>query len=146
MGTGVEAVMFCPACKNAMIVVEHHKIELDYCTHCHGVWFDSGELELWLKCMGREDGNHFLGDILKAPEAESVEGERKCPVCHKGMKKVTFGRQPALLIDACRRGNGLWFDGGEVGHLLKGLTGKTGGKADNQPPVAAFLADVFQAQ
>ncbi len=137
--------MFCPACKNAMIVVEHHRIELDYCPHCHGVWFDSGELELWLKCMGREDGNHFLGDIIKAPETESAEKERKCPVCHKGMKKVTFGEEPPILIDACRQGNGLWFDGGEVGHLLKQMAGKPAAGMDAQPPVAAFLAEVFQA-
>lgn len=138
--------MFCPACKNAMIVVEHHKIELDYCPHCHGVWFDSGELELWLKCMGREDGNRFLGDMLKAPEAESAEGERNCPVCRKGMKKVTFGQEPSILIDACRRGNGLWFDGGEVGHLVKQIIGKQALGLDAQPPVAAFLAEVFQGQ
>lgn len=136
--------MFCPACKNAMIVVEHHRIELDYCPHCHGVWFDSGELELWMKSMGSQDGNHFLGDILKAPEAESAEKARKCPVCHRVMKKVTTGREPPILIDACRRGNGLWVDGGEVGHLVKQITGKQAVGPDAQPPVAAFLAEVFQ--
>ena len=135
--------MFCPACKNAMIVVEHNRIELDYCPHCQGVWFDSGELELWLKPMGRVDGDQFLADILKSPEAATAEKERKCPICHQKMRKIAAGRQPALLIDACPRGNGLWFDGGEVGHLLKELPGKL---ADTQPPVAAFLADVFQAR
>ena len=126
-----------------MIVVEHNRIELDYCPHCQGVWFDSGELELWLKPMGRVDGDQFLADILKSPEAATAEKERKCPICHQKMRKIAAGRQPALLIDACPRGNGLWFDGGEVGHLLKELPGKL---ADTQPPVAAFLADVFQAR
>ena len=136
--------MFCPACKHAMIVVEHHRIELDYCPHCHGVWFDYGEIELWLKSMGSQDGSHFLGDILKAPEAESAEKERKCPVCHKGMKKVTIGREPPILLDACPSRNGLWFDGGEVGHLVKQITGKPAAGPDAQAPVAAFLAEVFQ--
>lgn len=135
--------MFCPSCKNAMIVVEHNRIELDYCPHCHGVWFDSGELELWLKSMGRVDGDRFFADILKSPETETAEKERKCPICHQKMRKIATGRQPALLIDACPHGNGLWFDGGEVGHLLKELPGKP---ADTQPAVAAFLADVFQAR
>lgn len=126
-----------------MIVVEHNRIELDYCPHCHGVWFDSGELELWLKSMGREDGNQFLADIIKSPEAETAEKKRACPICHQKMRKIATGRQLAFLIDACPRGNGLWFDGGEVGHLLKELPGKP---ADTQPAVAAFLADVFQAQ
>jgi len=46
--------MICPACKNDMIVVEHEDIELDYCTNCNGVWFDSGELELLLEAAGLE--------------------------------------------------------------------------------------------
>ncbi len=137
--------MFCPACKHAMIVVEHHRIELDYCPHCHGVWFDNGEIELWLKSMGREDGNQFLSDILKSPETKSAEKERNCPVCHQGMKKTTIGQKSPILIDACRRGNGIWFDGGELDHMLNELKGKSAGKPDAQPPVAAFLAEVFKA-
>jgi Zn-finger nucleic acid-binding protein len=138
--------MICPACKNDMIVVEHKRIELDYCTHCKGVWFDSGELDLWLKSMGQADGNQVLGDILKAPEAESAEKVRKCPVCRQGMKKVTVGRQMSILIDACRRGDGLWFDGGELDLLLKELTGKPAEKPDAQPQVATFLSEVFQGR
>ena len=38
--------MRCPVDKSDMIVVEHQKIELDYCLKCSGVWFDSGELDL----------------------------------------------------------------------------------------------------
>ena len=52
--------MICPICKNDMIVVEHNKIELDYCLNCHGVWFDSGELELLLKSMKLESSDVFL--------------------------------------------------------------------------------------
>ncbi|MDO8716631.1 MAG: zf-TFIIB domain-containing protein, partial [Dehalococcoidales bacterium] len=58
--------------------------------------------------------------------------------------KVTIGREPPILIDACPRGNGLWFDGGELGHLVKQVTGKPAAGADAQTPVAAFLAEVFQ--
>jgi len=38
--------MICPVCKSDMIDVEYHQIELDYCTNCHGVWFDAEELGL----------------------------------------------------------------------------------------------------
>ena len=56
--------MICPACKSDMIVVEHSQIELDYCTDCRGVWFDSGELELLLESMGLENPDLFLGNLL----------------------------------------------------------------------------------
>jgi len=36
--------MKCPVCNSLMIVVEHEKIELDYCLNCSGVWFDAEEV------------------------------------------------------------------------------------------------------
>ena len=38
--------MDCPICKVPLIVVERHKIEIDYCISCKGFWFDTGEIEL----------------------------------------------------------------------------------------------------
>ncbi len=138
--------MNCPACKNAMIVVEHKRIELDYCPRCQGVWFDSGELELWLESVEHGDTRQFLGDILKAQEAVSAEKRRKCPICHQRMGKTTIGQQPAILIDVCRRGDGLWFDGGEFEQLLRELATKPAGKPSFQPPVIDFLGEVFKGR
>src|SRR4030042_4162552 len=113
--------MICPACESDMIVVEHDNIELDYCTNCHGTWFDSGELELLLKSMSAENQNLFLSNILDSPESESQEKKLKCPLCHQKMKKTTVGSQPGILVDVCRGGDGLWFDGGEVAKLIRQL-------------------------
>ena len=134
--------MICPACRHAMIVVEHKRIELDYCTNCQGVWFDSGELDLWLQASGRGDESRFLADILAKPEALTSEGRRRCPICRDTMKKVEISREPPVHIDACPRGNGLWFDGGEVDVLFRELDKESG----VHPPVAAFLSDVFQVK
>lgn len=134
--------MFCPACKHAMIVVEYHRIELDYCPNCQGVWFDSSELDLWLKSAGREDEREFVADILNGPEAKISEASRKCPICREAMKKVGISEEPAVHIDACPRGNGLWFDGGEVDVLLQELERKSGTRRS----VATFLGEVFQAR
>ena len=138
--------MHCPACKHAMIVVEYHRIELDYCPNCQGVWFDSDELDLWLKSAGREGERQFLADILSRPEAKTPESPRKCPICRRAMKKAAISQQPEVHIDVCLRGNGLWFDGGEVDVLLRELAGKSAGEGNAQPAVAAFLSEVFQAR
>ncbi len=37
--------MKCPKCGYDLITGEWHGIEVDQCTHCHGVWFDKGEVE-----------------------------------------------------------------------------------------------------
>lgn len=138
--------MICPTCKSSMIVVEHSNTELDYCTNCHGVWFDSGELELLMESMELESPNQLLSDILNSPEAASPEKKRKCPLCGQKMKKTIIGEQPEILIDVCQQGDGLWFDGGEVDQLMKQLLRKPSKEGGPQQQVITFLGEVFQAQ
>ena len=138
--------MICPACKSHMIVVEHSQIELDYCTDCRGVWFDSGELELLLESMGLENPDLFLGNLLDSTEAESREKKRRCPICGRKMKKTVIGQEPEILIDVCRQGDGLWFDGGELGQLIEQLTLGTAERAAPQHGVITFLGEVFRAR
>jgi Zn-finger nucleic acid-binding protein len=129
-----------------MIVVEHENIELDYCTDCSGVWFDAGELELLLESMELEGASLSLDSILTSPEAKSSEKKRKCPICRQKMKKATVGHEPEVLIDACQRGDGLWFDKGEVGQLITQLADKPSKKADSQGRIITFLGEVFRAR
>jgi len=129
-----------------MIVVEHEQIELDYCTNCLGVWFDVGELELLLETMQLEGASLSSDDIFTSPEAKSTERKRKCPICGKKMKKATVGHEPEVLIDACPRRDGLWFDSGEVGQLITQLPDKPSQKPDSQGRVITFLGEVFQAR
>jgi len=136
--------MICPTCKSDMIVVEYNKIELDYCTNCQGVWFDSGELELLLESMNLENQNVFLSNILSSEEAESSEKKRKCPICGQKMKKTGIGQEPEILIDVCQRGDGLWFDGGELGQLTRQLARKPSEKKRSQQEVITFLGEVFK--
>jgi len=129
-----------------MIVVEHEDIELDYCVDCSGVWFDAGELELLLETMQLEGTSLSLDSILTSPEARSAEKKRKCPICRQRMKKATVGHEPEVLIDACQRGDGLWFDKGEVGQLITQLSDKPSQESDSQGRVITFLGEVFRAR
>jgi len=129
-----------------MIVVEYKNIELDHCNDCHGVWFDSTELELLLKLLNLVSHNLPLDDILKSPEATSPEKKRKCPICRKKMKKTTIGEHPRVLIDVCPQKHGLWFDGGEVAQLLKHLAGEKPARKDSQQQVISFLKEAFKAE
>ncbi len=138
--------MICPTCKRDMIVVEHDKIELDYCTNCQGVWFDAGELELLLESMSFESPDIFLTNILDSAGVESPEKKRRCPICRRKMKKTTIGQEPTILIDVCQQGDGLWFDGGEVGQLIKQLAEKSSEKQGSQQRIITFLGEVFVAR
>ena len=138
--------MICPACKKDMIAVEYSNVELDWCTSCQGVWFDSTELELLLKSMNLDSRNLLLDNILNLPEAKTLEKKRKCPTCGKKMKKTTIGEHPGVLTDVCPQGHGLWFDGGEVAQLFKHLAEKQPLGQDSQQQIISFLGEVFKAR
>ncbi len=137
--------MICPSCKSDMIVVEHKKIELDYCPKCHGVWFDSGELELFLESSNLEKPEQFVGNMLNSPEPKTSEKSRKCPICSQRMKKTIIGEKSSILIDVCRKGDGLWFDGGEMSQLVRQLPEKPSEKSHADYQVSSFLGEVFKA-
>ena len=134
--------MICPACKSDMIVVEHEDIELDYCVKCHGVWFDAGELELLLGSLGLDSTSPFLNSILEAEEAKTEEEKRRCPLCRQKMKKSNL--ETKVLVDLCPQGEGIWFDGGEVGMLIKQLARKKPAKPGASQNVIHFLGEVFK--
>jgi uncharacterized protein len=127
-----------------MIVVEHEHVELDYCPDCEGVWFDAGELELLLETMQLQQSILSIDSVLTSQETKSKEKKRKCPICHSKMKKATVGHDPEVLIDACSRGDGLWFDAGEVGQIITQVPSTQ--DVDSQGRVIRFLGEVFQAR
>ena len=136
--------MICPVCRFDMLVVEYQNIELDYCSSCKGVWFDSGELELLLKSYGLEESKALFDGIFSSQEAGSTEKKRNCPICSDKMKKATVAGQPEILIDACPGKHGLWFDGGEVTQLIGRLARQRSPKGDSREKVISFLEEVFK--
>jgi Zn-finger nucleic acid-binding protein len=131
--------MRCPLDKKDMIVVEHQKIELDYCLECAGVWLDTGELDLLISSLIEAGAGMALKDLLKPREAEISEAKRKCPICGRKMDKVWLGEKTGVLIDSCPLGDGLWFDGGELHQVLRQM--EPAGSKD----VISFLGEAFQA-
>jgi len=106
--------MECPVDKYPMIVLELEQIEIDYCTHCSGIWLDSGELELMLQSDKEKE---FLHSLFHQ-EKMSSEKSYRCPICSKKMIKVFVGNNKEVLIDKCPKNHGLWFDSGELENVI----------------------------
>lgn len=127
--------MDCPVCKqSAMVTLELNEVEIDYCMQCEGIWLDAGELEI------------LLGEPKKAQElinsfkidSDNAENVRKCPICYKKMQKIVVGSaEPKLLIDRCRKGDGLWFDKGELRDIVEKA------KLDESNKIKTLLTDMF---
>ncbi len=126
--------MNCPACKEPMIVLEHDEIEIDYCVACRGIWLDAGEMELIFGDV--EHCANFLSEYEE--EVQTTERKRRCPICRKKMRKVSVGTEVRVTYDRCVRGDGLWFDKGELDDIIRmGHPRKEGEK------VQSFLDAVF---
>ncbi len=126
--------MDCPVCKTAMITLELNEVEIDHCLECGGIWLDAGELEMLLP--DSEKAKHLLESFNKLDNCK--EKDRKCPICLKKMHKVNVGPQDSVvLIDSCAKGDGLWFDKGEL-HDIFSI-----GAFDEEGKVVNLLADMF---
>jgi Zn-finger nucleic acid-binding protein len=97
-----------------MIVLEIDEVEVDHCLKCKGTWLDAGELELLL------DGAENKDRLLEAldVEAPADEAPRRCPICKKKMRKVQCGSHERIVIDKCKKNDGLWFDQGELRQII----------------------------
>jgi Zn-finger nucleic acid-binding protein len=117
-----------------MITLELADVEIDPCTDCGGIWLDAGELELLLGHP--EKAEHLLNSFEIDPHG--TEDRRKCPICLKKMQKIIVGRaKPTLLIDKCARGDGLWFDRGELQDIFNRA------QLDKDNKIQQLLADIF---
>ena len=136
--------MNCPVDKTGMVIIEHQDIELDYCTRCKGVWFDSGELELFLELGGLTDCGPFLQAIKDRAEAATAEKPRVCPVCGRKMRKTAVNEDGSVIVDVCREDHGIWFDHREVEHLAQALADRAPAGREASRLVLDYLRDVFR--
>ncbi len=137
--------MFCPVCKVVMVNIEYEKIELDYCTRCKGVWFDSNELELIFERMGINNHGLSFAELVNKVDKTIPEKKHRCPICKRTMGKVRIGDSPQIIIDICTRGDGLWFDGGEAVQLIKSNSANNRKQSESaEQRVINFLGEVFQ--
>ena len=128
--------MDCPVCKDAMITLELNEVEVDYCLACSGIWLDAGELEMLLDGSGQ--AKSLLDSFATARGCK--EKPRKCPICLKKMEQIHVGSEDSKqLIDKCKKGDGLWFDKGELEDILKM------GAFDEDNKVIKLLTDIFKS-
>ena len=89
-------------------------IEVDRCSSCFGLWFDSGELE---KLRNRkaaraiDTGDPALGDLV------NVFDRYPCPRCKVPMIRMVDPVQTHIWFEKCGSCHGSFFDAGEFKDL-----------------------------
>ncbi len=125
--------MNCPFCNNPLVILELNQVEIDYCTRCHGIWLDNGELELLLKNTQEKT------QLLNSFSDNKISDEKilKCPICRKKMEKVTSGIDNKVTLDKCKKDHGIWFNEGELEQVVEM------GRLDKQDKIINLLKEMF---
>jgi len=126
-----------------LIIIERNQIELDHCLSCHGLWFDAEELELLFSSLEEDEMARSLQQLMALPRRTIHERPLKCPRCRHRMDKVVVDSEETILLDRCRRGDGLWFDGGELHRMVTHLERVTEGGPGH---ALRFVEQVFPAR
>jgi PAT family beta-lactamase induction signal transducer AmpG len=126
-GLYLSGAMRCPKCRADMEPIDYEGTEIDRCTNCNGLWFDSGEMEILKdkKTAAAID----IGDTREGKERNTID-RYPCPRCGGTMVRVVDPVQHHIWYETCGSCHGSYLDAGELRDLstrniadfFKGLT------------------------
>ena len=105
--------MKCPRCGSDLVPATRHKIGVNYCQSCKGMWLESRELEQ-LENEAFDFGEHAKGTLISgaAPTAD------KCPECNALLTRFRY-RFYDLTMELCEHQHGYWLDPDEDTRVLE---------------------------
>lgn len=105
------------------------------CGKCGGLWLGSEVFQLLeQRAQGVAASGEMLAPDHRPHSATDMSGPqgpfyKPCPVCTKRMHRRNYGSKSGIVVDTCRN-DGIWFDQGELGAILRWI--KSGGLAKAQ--------------
>lgn len=103
-----------------------------HCTHCFGLHFAPGALQITLDHVAaqvREINRGRIEQIISQRVRPDVVRYKPCPVCQKLMNRNAFSKHIAIIVDECRE-HGVWLDNGEFTVLAEWM--EAGGRQHMQ--------------
>ena len=106
----MEQPIACPKCNAPMRTMQVETTQVDRCTSCEGLWFDT------LEDRDVRTKEHI--DALDPPGAQSAggrDGQRRvsCPRCHTLMIRMLDRHTREIWYESCPICYGKFFDAGE---------------------------------
>ncbi|MFC0678003.1 zf-TFIIB domain-containing protein [Lysobacter korlensis] len=100
--------MKCPKCDSQMKSLVHQGVEVDRCSGCAGLWFDTFEHEELRELSGSEK----IDSPAKRKSANQL-GPGVCPKDQQPLFRMLVAGQPHIAIESCGLCHGVFFDAGE---------------------------------
>ena len=110
--------MICPNCKKETLErINFHKVRVDRCSRCHGIWFDQDELR---KSKDEKDQYSKWLDVKlwkNGKKFQAFSSEKICPSCKDNLYEVKYGKSN-IKVDICNSCKGIWLDKGEFKEIV----------------------------
>ena len=105
----------CPRCRGAMRPLRAGEFTLDRCDTCHGLWFDTLELERVAK--DRTLSARVDEEPAAPVSAARPRGPMLCPRDHSMLIRMAALGQPHIKYESCKVCGGAFLDAGELRDL-----------------------------
>ena len=116
--------MQCPNDNEYLEKVLFHKVEVDYCPKCLGIWFDGDELRQ-AKDARDKQLNWVDVDLWRDKGKLDINrGIKHCPVDRTSLCEVKYDNSK-VKVDFCKMCNGIWLDRGEFKQIINYLKSKS---------------------
>lgn len=118
--------MKCPVCSCRLRQVKSRNVVVDICSNCSGIWYDSGELHIFLRDLVKspdipaKQTKLFQRIEVETTDHSAVES-RMCPKCDLAMKTFNYAYDSNVFVDKCSQCEGIWTDAGEVKQIARHL-------------------------
>ena len=105
--------LLCPKCKSALTPTIRHKLEVNYCPKCKGMWLERAELGQ-LEDEVFDFGEHAKGTLV----FESTPTSDTCPECDSNLRSFRY-RFYDLTMELCENHHGYWLTDDEDTRVLE---------------------------
>jgi len=109
----VEAQLKCPKCQTDLTPTMRHKIEVNYCQSCKGMWLEHQELDQ-LEDEVFDFGEHAKGTLVFT----TTPTTDKCPECNALLQRFKY-RFNDLEMELCENQHGYWLSDDEDARVLE---------------------------
>jgi Zn-finger nucleic acid-binding protein len=105
--------MKCPKCGVDLLPTIRHKLKINYCQSCKGLWLEHDELEE-LEDEVFDFGDRWKGTLVFSSAATT----HKCPECSALLQRFRY-RFYDLYMEFCPNQHGYWLDDDEDTRVLE---------------------------
>lgn len=105
--------MKCPKCGSDLTPTVQHKVDVNFCNSCKGMWIERQEFEQ-LEDEAFDLDEHAKGTLVFSSTATTA----KCPECDALLRRFNY-RLYDLELEFCANQHGYWLDEGEDTRVLE---------------------------